>query len=86
MNSGYNPEFRPTGIEGGIDTNTLPWIDLPLAPGMAIKPLRASMETGMFTVVVKLEQGTELTGLVRSQGQDHFIAGMNLQIDVYRLQ
>ncbi len=64
MNSGYNPEFRPTGIEGGIDTNTLPWIDLPLAPGMAIKPLRASMETGMFTVVVRLEQGSELTGLV----------------------
>ena len=52
-NTGYNPEFNPTGIEGGIDTNALPWIDLPQAPGMAIKPLRASSESGMFTVVVK---------------------------------
>ena len=64
MNQGYNPEFRPTGIEGGIDTNAIPWIDLPQAPGMAIKPLRASAETGMFTVVVKLQRGTELSGLV----------------------
>jgi quercetin dioxygenase-like cupin family protein len=64
MNTGYNPEYRPTGIEGGIDTNAIPWIDLPQAPGMAIKPLRASVETSMFTVVVKLEQGSELARLV----------------------
>ena len=64
MNAGYNPEFNPTGIEGGVDTNALPWIDLKQAPGMAIKPLRASVETGIFTVVVKLSQGTELSGLV----------------------
>ncbi|MDC0292595.1 hypothetical protein OAL29_01680 [Candidatus Binatia bacterium] len=64
MNAGYNPEFNPTGIEGGIDTNALPWIDLKQAPGMAIKPLRASVETGIFTVVVKLNRGTELSGLV----------------------
>ena len=64
MNAGYNPEFNPTGIEGGIDTNALPWIDLTQAPGMAIKPLRASVETGIFTVVVKLNRGTELSGLV----------------------
>ena len=46
MNTGYNPEFNPTGIEGGVDTNFIPWIDLPQAPGMSIKPLRASSESG----------------------------------------
>jgi hypothetical protein len=73
MNSGYNPEFNPTGIEGGIDTNVLPWIDLSQAPGMAIKPLRASVETGMFTVVVKLKQGTELAGLVYLGAMDMMV-------------
>jgi len=73
MNSGYNPEFRPTGIEGGIDTNVIPWIDLPRAPGMAIKPLRASVETGMFTVVVKLHRGTELAGLVHLGAMDMIV-------------
>ena len=72
MNAGYNPEFNPTGIEGGIDTNALPWIDLTQAPGMAIKPLRASVETGIFTVVVKLNRGTELarTRLSGCDGHD----------------
>ena len=28
MSVSYNPEFDPTGIEGGIDTNTMPWIEL----------------------------------------------------------
>jgi len=28
MNTGYNPDFNPTGIEGGVDTNLIPWIDL----------------------------------------------------------
>ena len=64
MSTGYNPEFRPNGIEGGIDTNVLPWIDLPQAPGMAFKPLRSSTETSMFTIVIKLEAGTELAGLI----------------------
>ena len=73
MNSGYNPEFRPTGIEGGIDTNTIPWMDLPQAPGIAIKPLRASVETGMFTLVVKLKQGTDLAGLVHLGAMDMII-------------
>lgn len=73
MNSAYNPEFRPTGIEGGIDTNTIPWIDLPQAPGMAVKPLRASLETGMFSVVVKLRRGTELAGLVYLGAMDMIV-------------
>jgi hypothetical protein len=73
MSSGYNPEFSPTGIEGGVDTNAIPWIDLPQAPGMAIKPLRASTETSMFTVVVKLSQGTELAGLIYLGAMDMMV-------------
>ena len=73
MNEGYNPEFNPTGIEGGIDTNALPWIELSQAPGMAIKPLRASIETGVFTVVVRLRKGTELSGLVYLGAMDMMV-------------
>ena len=73
MNSGYNPEFNPTGIEGGVDTNAIPWIDLPQAPGMAIKPLRASTESSMFTVVVKLTAGTELAGLIYLGAMDMIV-------------
>ena len=73
MNEGYNPEFNPTGIEGGIDTNALPWIHLSQAPGMAIKPLRASIETGVFTVVVKLAKDTDLAGLVYLGAMDMMV-------------
>ena len=73
MSPGYNPEFDPTGIEGGIDTHRLPWIDLPQAAGMAIKPLRASAETGCFTVVLKLAAATELTGLVHLGAMDMIV-------------
>lgn len=73
MNTGYNPEYRPTGIEGGIDTNAIPWIEMPQSPGMAIKPLRASAETGMFTVVVKIERGSELAGHVHLGAMDMIV-------------
>jgi len=64
MSSGFNPDFNPTGIEGGVDTNAIPWIPLDNAPGVACKPLRASTESGMFSVVVKLEGGTVLSNLL----------------------
>ena len=70
MSAGYNPEFSPTGIEGGVDTNTLPWIALPQAPGMSIKPLRASSESGMYSIIVQLRAGTTLTGLVHLGAMD----------------
>ena len=73
MNTGYNPDFNPTGIEGGVDTNQVPWIDLPHAPGMAIKPMRASSESGMFSVIVKLAAGTELNGLVYLGAMDMLV-------------
>lgn len=54
----YNPDFDPNGIEGGVDTNRLPWIALPHADGLCVKPLRASRETGVFTVVMRLRAGS----------------------------
>lgn len=60
----YNPEFDPTGIEGGVDTNQIPWLALAQAPGLQFKPLRASSESGMFSTIVRLEKGTELSGLI----------------------
>ncbi len=53
MSVSYNPDYTPTGIEGGVDTNSLPWIPLDIAAGMSIKPLRASSESGMFSVVIR---------------------------------
>jgi hypothetical protein len=73
MNTGYNPEFNPTGIEGGIDTNALPWIDLPQAPGVSIKPLRASSESGMFSTVVRVADGSELSSIVYLGAMDMIV-------------
>jgi quercetin dioxygenase-like cupin family protein len=73
MNTGYNPDFNPTGIEGGIDTNSLPWIELPQAPGMSIKPLRASNESGMFSLVARMEKGTQLPELVHLGAMDMIV-------------
>ncbi len=73
MSTGYNPEFDPTGIEGGVDTNKLPWIRLPQAPGMSIKPLRASGESGAFSVLVQIKAGTVLNGLVYLGAMDMII-------------
>ncbi len=73
MSESYNPDFDPTGIEGGVDTNQLPWIPLPQIPGVSIKPLRASAESGMFSVIVRLTAGTELSGLVHLGAMDLFM-------------
>jgi quercetin dioxygenase-like cupin family protein len=73
MKSGYNPDFNPTGIEGGVDTNRIPWIELPSAPGLSFKPLRASLETGTFSAVVRLARGSKLAGLVHLGAMDMFV-------------
>lgn len=73
MNAGYNPEFNPTGIEGGVDTNILPWIDLPAAHGLSIKPLRASPESGMFSAIVRVAGGSCVRDLVYLGGMDMIV-------------
>ena len=73
MNAGYNPDFNPTGLEGGVDTNDIPWMTLPQAPGLAIKPLRASSESGMFSAVIQVKGGTELKNLVYLGAMDMLV-------------
>ncbi len=56
----FNPDYDPTGIEGGVDTNRLPWVELVGVPGVSIKPMRASTESGTFSLIVKFDQGLRL--------------------------
>lgn len=70
MNDGYNPDFDPTGAEGGVDTNALPWLRIPQAPDLRFKPLRASGETGVISAVVGLDAGTSLAPLVHLGATD----------------
>ena len=66
----FNPEFDPDGAEGGVDTNLLPWLPLSGVAGFSLKPLRASMESGMFSVIVRLEKGAVLERLLSLSGMD----------------
>ena len=67
--------LQGTGIEGGIDTNLVPWIPLPYARGLSIKPLRASAESGMFTAIVRLERGSALPEMVHASQRGGRIGG-----------
>lgn len=66
----HNPEYDPTGIEGGVDTNLLPWIAIPEVPGMSLKTMRASAETGSYSVIVKLDAGAKMPAAVYLSGMD----------------
>lgn len=57
-------EMLPTGIEGGVDTNARAWITLEQLPGVEVKPLRASSETGMFSTLLRLEAARRIESLV----------------------
>ncbi|CAE8619921.1 unnamed protein product [Polarella glacialis] len=69
----YNPDWKPTGIEGGVDTNKLPWIPMPQSPGSFFKPLRASRETSMFSMVMKMKKGTVQPDLVHLGAADFMV-------------
>jgi len=69
----YSPEWKPEGMEGGVDTNSLPWISLPQIPGCSMKPLRVSRETGAFTVIIKMPAGTTQPPHVLFGASDSFI-------------
>lgn len=81
MSAGYNPEFDPTGIEGGADTNAMPWIQLPHASGLSIKPLRASRESGMFSLIVRLEKDARLENLVYLGAMDMMLLSGSMSYD-----
>lgn len=78
-NAIYNPEWIPGGDEGGVDTNTLPWIDLPQIPGALMKPLRVGKESGSFTILIKLKQGLVMPTHVNMGAQDIYILSGELQ-------
>lgn len=69
----YNPEWVPGGDEGGVDTNTLPWVPLPHAKGAFIKPLRCSRETGHWGMLVKMPKGMVMPNHVLLGASDTFI-------------
>ena len=73
MTTAFNPDFSPTGIEGGVDTHSVPWLTLAQAPGLFLKPLRASNESGMFTVIARLRSGTQLAPLVHLGAMDMLV-------------
>ena len=68
-----NPEYNPSGVGDCIDTNKLPWIPIPNAPGMSIKPARASGESGIFSLIFKLDAGSSLPASVYLGGMDMLI-------------
>ncbi len=70
MSTAFNSDVSATGMEGGIDTHRVPWLSLPQAPGLLLKPLRASNESGMFTVIARMERGTQLAPLVHLGAMD----------------
>ena len=51
----------------------MPWIEIKQAPGMRYKPLRASRESGWFSMIVQVEAGTELPTTVFLGGTDMMI-------------
>ena len=74
----FNPEFDPDGAEGGVDTNLLPWLPLSGVTGCSLKPLRASMESGMFNVIVRLKKGAVLERLLSLSGMDLLVLSGSL--------
>ena len=74
----FNPEFDPDGAEGGVDTNLLPWLPLSGVSGLSLKPLRASMESGMFNMIVRLEKGAVLDRLLSLSGMDLLVLSGSL--------
>eukprot|EP00929_Paragymnodinium_shiwhaense_P014921 TRINITY_DN12290_c0_g1_i1.p1 TRINITY_DN12290_c0_g1~~TRINITY_DN12290_c0_g1_i1.p1 ORF type:complete len:434 (+),score=56.59 TRINITY_DN12290_c0_g1_i1:89-1390(+) len=89
----YNPEWTATGVEAAVDTNEIPWIPLaqhdlsykcrPDATGFGVgvscKPLRASDETGAFTLLLRLEDGAELPSLVHLGAADLYVLSGELR-------
>ena len=66
----FNPEYNPNGAEGSLDTNKLPWIPLDNVKGLSIKPVRASSETGMFSLIFKLDKGASFPSSIYLGGMD----------------
>ena len=73
MSEAHNPEYSPSGVGDCIDTNKLPWLPIPNVSGLAIKPARASGESGIFSLIFKLDAGSSLPSSVYLGGMDMLI-------------
>lgn len=72
-----------TGLEGKVSTDELPWI--PLGEGLegnAVKVLRISEETGMYSMLIRAKAGTVNQAHVHSGPADFYILEGRLE---YRL-
>jgi len=67
------PDPEPEGSGGSVNTNTLPWVPLPQVPGVLVKPLRASKETGFWGMLVKLPKGLAMPNHVLLGASDTFV-------------
>jgi len=64
-----------------IKTASLPWIDVPNAPGLQFKPLRASRETGMFSAVMRLKDNFRQPDLVHLGSSDFLVLDGQLEYE-----
>ena len=69
----FNPEYNPLGAEGSIDTNAMPWISVKDVKGLFIKPIRVSPESGMFSLIYKLDKGCSFPSSVYLGGMDMLV-------------
>jgi hypothetical protein len=69
-NETFNPEHNPNGAEGALDTNKLPWIEISDVQGLSIKPIRVSPESGMFSLIFKLQKGASFPSSIYLGGMD----------------
>ena len=66
----FNPDHNPNGAEGSIDTNKLPWIPIKDVTGLSVKPIRVSPESGMFSMIFKLDKGSSFPSSIYLGGMD----------------
>ena len=77
----FNPEYNPNGAEGSLDTNKLPWIPLDNVKGLSIKPVRASSESGMFSLIFKLDGGSTFPTSIYLGGMDLLVLSGQLNYE-----
>ena len=77
----FNPEYNPNGAEGSLDTNKLPWIPLRNVDGLSIKPVRASSESGMFSLIFKLNANSSFPTSIYLGGMDLLILSGQLSYE-----
>eukprot|EP00947_MAST-08B_sp_MAST-8B-sp1_P004226 g4226.t1 len=70
----HNPEYRPTGLEGFVDTAQMSWVPAGShLPGVAQKILRVSAETGQFSLIRRAPKGTVLPPFVHIASCDFYV-------------